>query len=51
MKIGEFVLVHLVNPKEKFWGILRERDSSGVTVARSQMTLAAGAGEWPSLRT
>ena len=32
MKVGEFVLVHLVNPKEKFWGILRERDSSGVTV-------------------
>ena len=32
MKVGEFVLVHLVNPKEKFWGILGDRDSSGITV-------------------
>jgi hypothetical protein len=32
MKIGEFVLVHLVNPKEKFWGLLKERDPSGLTV-------------------
>ena len=31
MKVGEFVLVHLVNPKEKFWGILKDRDTSGVT--------------------
>ena len=32
MKVGEFVLVHLVNPKEKFWGILKDRDGSGITV-------------------
>jgi hypothetical protein len=32
MKISEYVLVHLVNPKEKFWGILKDRDPSGVTV-------------------
>lgn len=32
MKIGEFVLVQLVNPKEKFWGILKDRDVSGITV-------------------
>jgi hypothetical protein len=32
VKVGEFVLVHLVNPKEKFWGILRDRDASGITV-------------------
>jgi hypothetical protein len=29
---GDFVLVQLVNPREKFWGILRDRDPSGVTV-------------------
>lgn len=32
MNTGEYVLVHLVNPREKFWGILRDRDSSGITV-------------------
>ena len=32
MKIGEYVLVHLVSPREKFWGILRDRDASGITV-------------------
>jgi hypothetical protein len=32
MKIGEYVLLHLVNPREKFWGILKDRDASGVTV-------------------
>ncbi|MEX0880745.1 MAG: hypothetical protein WEB59_12320 [Thermoanaerobaculia bacterium] len=32
MKTGEYVLVHLVNPREKFWGILRDRDTSGITV-------------------
>ena len=32
MKAGDFVLVQLVNPREKFWGILRERDTTGVTV-------------------
>ena len=32
MKIGDYVLVQLVNPREKFWGVLRDRDGSGVTV-------------------
>ena len=32
MKPGDFVLVQLVNPREKFWGILKERDVTGVTV-------------------
>lgn len=32
MNIGEFVIVHLVGPKEKLWGILKDRDASGVTV-------------------
>jgi hypothetical protein len=32
MNVGEFVIVHLVGPKEKFWGVLKDRDASGVTV-------------------
>jgi hypothetical protein len=32
MKTGEYILLHLVNPREKFWGILRDRDASGITV-------------------
>ena len=32
MKAGSFVLVHLSNPREKFWGLLEQRDASGVTV-------------------
>ncbi len=32
MKTGEYVLVHLTNPREKFWGLLRDRDASGITV-------------------
>ncbi|MFY9551335.1 MAG: hypothetical protein WAU32_09320 [Thermoanaerobaculia bacterium] len=32
MKIGEYILVHLMAPREKFWGILRDRDASGITV-------------------
>ena len=32
MKTGEYILLHLVNPREKFWGLLRDRDISGVTV-------------------
>ena len=32
MKTGSFVLVHLASPREKFWGLLEHRDSSGVTV-------------------
>jgi hypothetical protein len=32
VKTGELVVVHLVGPREKFWGVLRETSSSGVTV-------------------
>jgi hypothetical protein len=32
MKTGEFVLAQLTNPREKFWGILRDRDATGVTI-------------------
>lgn len=32
MKAGELVVVHLVAPREKFWGILHETSPSGVTV-------------------
>jgi hypothetical protein len=32
MSPGTFVLVQLMNPREKFWGILKERDVTGVTV-------------------
>ena len=32
MKAGSFVLVHLSSPREKFWGLLEQRDASGVTV-------------------
>jgi hypothetical protein len=32
MKPGDFVLVNLSNPREKFWGILKERDATGVVI-------------------
>jgi hypothetical protein len=32
MEVGSFVLVHLVSPREKFWGILRAASPAGVTV-------------------
>jgi hypothetical protein len=32
MNAGSFVLVHLSSPREKFWGLLEQRDASGVTV-------------------
>lgn len=32
MKEGQLVLVHLVGPREKFWGILQEKSPAGVTV-------------------
>lgn len=32
MKPGELVLVQLTNPREKFWGLLKEKDTAGVTV-------------------
>jgi hypothetical protein len=32
VKAGSFVLVHLSSPREKFWGLLEQRDASGVTV-------------------
>jgi len=32
MDAGNFVIVHLVNPKEQFWGLLRELNAAGVTL-------------------
>ena len=32
MKPGQVVFVNLVAPREKFWGVLHETSSSGVTV-------------------
>ena len=32
MRAGSFVVVHLSGPREKFWGLLEQSDSSGVTV-------------------
>jgi hypothetical protein len=32
MDPGSFVIAHLINPKEQFWGQLRELSSSGVTL-------------------
>jgi hypothetical protein len=32
VKAGEIVLVHLVSPREKFWGVLHDTSPSGVTV-------------------
>lgn len=32
MKPGGVVLVHLVAPREKFWGVLHDTSPSGVTV-------------------
>jgi len=32
MDTGAYVVVHLVNPREKFWGILRGSSPSGVTI-------------------
>jgi hypothetical protein len=32
VRTGSFVLVHLTGPREKFWGLLEQRDPSGVTV-------------------
>lgn len=32
MKPGEYVLLHLVNPREKYWGVLRELQPAGITV-------------------
>lgn len=32
MKDGQLVLVHLVAPREKFWGVLLETTPSGVTI-------------------
>ena len=32
MDAGSFVIVHLVQPKEQFWGQLQELNSAGVTL-------------------
>lgn len=32
MKPGDYVLLHLVSPREKYWGILRDIQPAGITV-------------------
>ncbi len=32
MEKNTFVLVHLTNPREKFWGLLKDEGPSGITV-------------------
>lgn len=32
MDIASYVLVHLTNPREKFWGVLKEKSPAGITV-------------------
>ena len=32
MEPGELVIAHLVNPSEKFWGVLRSIDGTGITL-------------------
>lgn len=32
MERNSFVLVHLTNPREKFWGLLKDESPAGVTV-------------------
>jgi len=32
VKVGEIVVVHLVAPREKFWGVLHDTSAAGVTV-------------------
>jgi len=38
MDAGSFVIVHLLNPKEQFWGQLEELNSSGVTLRGISMS-------------
>ena len=52
MKPGQIVLVNLVGPREKFWGVLHETSPAGVTVRGlaldaldSWMREVAGGGE------
>ena len=42
MKPGQIVLVHLVSPREKFWGILLDTTPSGVTVRGIALDLFEG---------
>lgn len=32
MDIDSYVLLHLTNPREKFWGVLKEQSPAGITV-------------------
>jgi hypothetical protein len=42
VKDGQLVLVHLVAPREKFWGVLVEKTPSGVTVRGIALDLFEG---------
>lgn len=32
MKVNNFIIVHLINPKEQFWGLLQEIKDYGITI-------------------
>ena len=32
MDVGNFVIVHLINPKEQIWGLLKELNAAGLTL-------------------
>ena len=42
MKPGQLVLVHLVAPREKFWGVLLDTTPAGVTVRGLTLDLFEG---------
>ena len=42
MKAGQLVLVHLVTPREKFWGVLLETTPAGITVRGIALDLFEG---------
>lgn len=42
MNPGQLVLVHLVGPREKFWGVLVDTSPSGVTVRGLALDLFDG---------
>ena len=52
---GSIVIVHLVNPTEKFWGVLKALDATGVVLRGISLSsfddwmLQARSGDKPSL--
>ena len=52
---GSIVICHLVNPTEKFWGVLHSLDTTGITISGINLAsfdewmMQAGSGEPPTL--